>query len=137
MGNCLNNSVSVLSFFLLGIVLSLIFIATVKQRKNELLIYSHGLIIAAAIYVVFAIVYSANSEWLFIEVFGLLFFSWLARVKLKNTIFWLYLGWLIHPLWDILHLFYGHSNHVPDWYIIACISFDWVIAYRVWVLGRK
>ena len=97
--------------------------------------YSNGLVIAAAIYPVFALI-ALDATWFGIEglgvfVYGL--FVWLGR---HVSLYFVAAGWLLHTVWDVgLHL-QGPGAHVaPDWYAISCVSFDVllaaVIAYRI------
>ncbi len=38
-------------------------------------------------------------------------------------------GWALHPIWDAgLHLQGSGATHAPEWYVVACISFDLLIA---------
>ena len=108
-----------------------------RERKA----YSNGLLIAAAIYPFFALL-PFDAAWLGIEALGILVygaFVWLGR---RVSFYFVAAGWLLHVLWDVgLHL-RGPGRHVaPDWYAIACVSFDVllavVIARRVYVWERQ
>jgi hypothetical protein len=50
------------------------------------------------------------------------------------TLAWLAAGWALHPIWDAaLHLQGSGAAHAPEWYVVACISFDLpVAAYIQW-----
>lgn len=92
------------------------------------------LVAAALVYVGFAQRFG-NATWLGIETLSVLIyggFYWLAH---RFSWLWLAVGWLLHPVWDLLHLV-GPGDHLaPDWYTVACIGFDMLIAtyivYRV------
>ena len=103
-----------------------------RERKA----YSNGLLIAAVIYPLFA-VFSVDVVWFGVEMLGVIaygIFVWLGH---RVSFYLVAVGWLLHPIRDVgLHL-YGPGGHiVPDWYAIACVSFDVllavVIAYRVY-----
>ena len=94
-----------------------------------------SLVIAALVYVAFAL-WFGQPLWLLIEAMGLLIyggFYWLAR---QFSWLWLAVGWLLHPLWDVVLHVLGPGQHItPAWYAIACVSFDFAVAiyivYRV------
>lgn len=97
-----------------------------------------GLLVAAAlIYIGFALGANATSGQVLVEVAGLVMFGSFAWLGMTRSQWWLALGWLLHPLWDVgLHLF-GPAKHLaPDWYAHACLTFDLVIggyvAYMTW-----
>ena len=55
----------------------------------------------------------------------MLIYGLFYALALKHGILWLGLGWLLHPLWDLLLHLYGPGHHVvPQWYAWACLSFD-------------
>jgi hypothetical protein len=55
----------------------------------------------------------------------------------RGSPYWLALGYLLHPLWD-----FGVHHIGPGWtfapppYVIACISFDWVVAAYIFIAYR-
>ena len=98
-----------------------------RERKA----YANGLLIAAAIYLIFAL-FPFDATWLGIEALGVAAYGicvWLGR---RVSFYFVAVGWLLHPLWDVaLHL-RGPGRHiVPDWYAIACVSFDILLAVVV------
>lgn len=93
-----------------------------------------GLVVAALLYVVFALIWG-DTAWVLVElligvtIYGAFF--WLAK---RFSALWLAAGWALHTLWDMaLHL-YGIGTHiVPEWYAWACVSFDLAVAaYIYW-----
>ncbi|MFY8274642.1 hypothetical protein AAEU32_11020 [Pseudoalteromonas sp. SSDWG2] len=87
-----------------------------------------GLIIAALIYVFFALLY-ANTTWLVIEFAGVGVCSLLFWLAKRYSIYFLAIGWLLHPVWDVgLHLIVQDGQFAPLWYVYLCISFDVVVA---------
>lgn len=58
----------------------------------------------------------------------------IAVLALQRSSTWLFLGYLLHGGWDLLH----HSrrrpvgtDNVPRWYIPACVVYDWAVAVAV------
>lgn len=113
----------------LGAIFSLGLIVFTRRMNSqwEFLIYSVSLIIAALIYVGFALRGGALA-WITLEVFGLAFFSVLAILGLKVSAWVLVFGWLLHPAWDVLLHLLPDVVFVPHWYPITCVSFDLLLA---------
>jgi len=96
------------------------------------LIWQRGLVIAALIYVVFALV-GQDFEWMKIEILGVLLYGTLAWFAAKKSVLFLSLGWGLHVCWDLFLHPNGHPGFVPSWYPGLCLGFDLVIAgYFVW-----
>lgn len=96
------------------------------------LVWQQGLVIAALIYVGFAIV-GQDFEWVKIELLGVLFYGTLAWLATKKSILFLSLGWGLHVFWDLLLHPNGHPGYVPAWYPGTCLGFDLIIAgYFLW-----
>ncbi len=111
-----------------------IWFATKSHAGRERKAYSNGLLIAAAIYPLFALLWG-DVAWLGVEALGVAVygvFVWLGR---RFSFYLVAVGWLLHPIWDVgLHLL-GPGRHVaPDWYAIACGSFDVLLAL---VIARR
>lgn len=95
--------------------------------------YALGLVVAAVIYVLFAI-FSGAPVWLGIELGGVALFGALAWMGLRFSAAWLAIGWLVHPLWDGgLHLSGPGLGVAPLWYVLACLSFDLLVAAAIFV----
>jgi hypothetical protein len=64
-------------------------------------------------------------------------FGTLGLYGWRGSPYWLALGYLLHPLWD-----FGAHHIGPGWsfapqpYVIACISFDWVVAAYIFIAYR-
>ena len=99
-----------------------------RARKKVL---ANALVIAAAIYVIFALA-SGSGVWTLYELVGVAIFLVFARLGVSRSPSWLALGWALHPLWDAgLHL-HGHgASFAPEWYVVACISFDLLVAAAI------
>jgi len=123
---------------LLGFIIALLlFYFSIKIfPKSYLSIWSSGLIIAAVIYCIFALV-GKNYDWLSIEFLGVLLYSIPALLSRRYSKYWLALGWVLHVLWDVLIHHNGHPGFVPSWYPGLCIGFDLSIAGAILWSIRK
>jgi hypothetical protein len=92
------------------------------------------LILAALVYVGFAL-RLGDWTWLGIELSSVLIYGGFYGLARRFSPLWLALGWLLHPVWDLFHFLGSGHQFAPDWYTIACISFDLAVAtyifYRV------
>ena len=83
-----------------------------------------GLVVAALIYVGFAVVWG-DAQWVLIEALGLPIYGGMAWLGLKRSPIWLGIGWMLHMPWDLFVHYIGPGFHVvPVWYMFACFSFD-------------
>lgn len=90
------------------------------------------LIVAAAFYIVFAARAGAGGAWITAEVVGLLIFGGMGVIGVRGSPWWLVVGWALHPLWDVgLHYFGSGNAFAPEPYVIACVSWDWIVAAYV------
>src|SRR5687767_15687602 len=88
-----------------------------------------GLFAAAGAYFGFAIVGSGSRLWVLIELTQVAVFSLLGLYGWRGSPKWLALGWALHPLWDVgVHYAGPGRHHAPLAYVIACLSFDLVVA---------
>src|SRR6188472_4088669 len=114
-----------------GIVLAVpvVVLARRSAPRDEARIYAAGLVIAALIYVGFAVAGGAEPRWTLIELAGLVPFAALAWLGLRSSLGWLAVGWAAHAAWDtVLHLLAGTPGFVPAWYPVVCIGFDLFMA---------
>ena len=97
------------------------------------------LIAAAAFYVLFASRADAGAAWVSVELLGLALFAALGIAGVRGSPWWLVLGWLLHPVWDLpLHYFGPGHAFAPEPYAIACLAWDWVTAgYLTWRAARE
>jgi hypothetical protein len=87
------------------------------------------LITAAGAYFGFAVLAGVSPLWILVELVGVIVFGVMALLGLRDSAWWLALGWALHPLWDVvLHLWGPGSSFASQPYAIACITFDWVVA---------
>ncbi len=125
-----------------GLIAAAVLYAVRRTREERFKKFFAGsLIIVALIYVGFAGVgistETATSNWLIIELVGVLIYSFFAYAGVKISAWFLAVGWAAHVLWDVL-LHWGESIvFVPDFYPSVCIGFDLVfaayIAYRFYL----
>lgn len=129
-------------YLLLGVVLAIVYIGSARNnpRVPEMQNYTTGLTIAALIYIWFAYANGAG-DWLGLEIVGVVIYGGVAWLGLRYSPLLIGVGWLLHPLWDaVIHPLYT-TEFVPNWYALACISFDLVmgiyIGYRVLSLKNQ
>ena len=116
-------------WLLLGFCLGGAFLAFARAlRGAERRVLALGLFVAAVIYVGFALA-GAEPVWLLVETLGVAAYGTLAWLGLRHSPLWLAAGWALHPAWDVgLHLAGIGTAFAPEWYAIACISFDLLVA---------
>lgn len=126
-------------WFLLGLILAALFMFFARSQgvHRERMILAQGLLIAAIIYVGFAAVWG-NRFWIAVEVGGLLIYGLFAFLALRYTIVWLAVGWAAHPFWDIFLHWMGQGHIIaPEWYVIACLSFDLLVAGYLFICVNR
>lgn len=104
-----------------------------RQRgRGEARTYAAGLVVAALVYVGFALVRGAGLRWTALEVAGLLPFLGFSWLGLRRNPLWLAVGWVAHVGWDVgIHLPSGAPVFVPRWYPLVCIGFDLIVAVAI------
>jgi hypothetical protein len=114
-----------------GILLAIGFVAYADSTRRRF-VYSIGLVVAASLYVLFALLFRGPANWVVTEAAGILFFGGMALAGLWRSPWWLVCGWALHPLWDFgLHFFGPGAGVAPEWYAVSCLSFDLVVACRM------
>ena len=119
----------IVGYLLLGIVLCFPLIYYAHRRPNTArVVFAIGLIVAAAIYLLFAAM-ANRGAWIGVELFGVVAYGAFALLGLRNSMWWLVLGWAMHPIWDIaIHHAGAGAEFTPDWYAWTCVSFDAIVA---------
>ncbi|MFK8054578.1 MAG: DUF6010 family protein [Saprospiraceae bacterium] len=109
---------------------------SIDYSEGDLL--ATGLLVAAAIYVGFAVLWGEDG-WVRFEAVGVAIFSLIAFLARRFGILWIGAGWLLHIGWDYLFHMVGAGSHlVPEWYPPICIGFDLIVGlYIFWVVLRK
>lgn len=101
-----------------------------RRRSSKLRFWALALLVAALIYVGFAVVGSALGlvddppHILGYQGLGVIVYGALGALGMRHPRA-LAAGWALHVLWDLGH---RHAAWVPDWYVAACLSFDLVAA---------
>ncbi len=113
----------------IGAGLGLLLVAWARRRSvsRERRVYAVGLVVAAGLYVAFA-VRSSDPAWIGLEVAGLAAFAFMAWLGYTRSRWWLTVGWLVHVIWDIGLHGGGEPAFVPAWYPLLCAGFDPVVA---------
>jgi hypothetical protein len=93
----------------------------------EAQVWGIALLVAAAIYVGFALLNGADTRWTAIEIAGLAGYGLVALVGIKRWPLLLGPAWLAHSLWAQLLHAGGHPAFVPEWYVPLCLGFDIVV----------
>ena len=87
------------------------------------------LILAAGAYVSFALRRGAGGGWLTLELLGVAIYGALAVLGVRGSRWWLVVGWMLHPLWDIALHFVGPGHaFAPEAYTVSCLSWDLTVA---------
>lgn len=121
---------------LIGAVLgaALVALAEWRGRERAAVVYGVGLVVAAIIYVGFALVGGA-SDWIETEIGGALVFSAVVVLGVRRFPSLLAAGWALHVGWDVfLHIDTG-ADFVPGWYPQLCVGFDLVLAGAIFALA--
>jgi hypothetical protein len=113
---------------LLGAVLGGLFAFAVSTRgpRGEMRVLAYGLVVAALIYPAWLLALAAT-DWLTLELGGVLVFAVLGWFGVRTSPWWLVLGWVGHVGWDAwFHL--DRESMIPSWYPLLCVGFDLAVA---------
>jgi hypothetical protein len=119
---------------LAGLILSLLLarVASRKDARAERAVYAIGLLVAALLYLGFALGGGASGKWVTAEAVGVALYGIAALVGFARWPAVLAAGWAAHVGWDVLlHLDGAGAAYTPAWYPWLCVSFDLVIAGAV------
>ncbi|MBT8448380.1 MAG: hypothetical protein KJO69_01735 [Gammaproteobacteria bacterium] len=90
-------------------------------------VLGRGLIVAASVYVIFAVIWG-DISWIGVEIAGLLIYSAFYLVPSKRIMLWVGTGWLLHILWVLgWHNFGPGAVYSPLWYVFVSSGFNLVI----------
>ncbi|MFQ5349490.1 MAG: DUF6010 family protein [Thermoanaerobaculia bacterium] len=118
----------------IGAVLAMPLVLWADRRRGGRRIYAQGLVVAALIYVVFALAARAGIAPLLLELLGVALFGAVAWQGGRRSALWLAAGWAVHVGWDLLlHPLTG-AGYAPAWYVRACVGFDLMVA--AWIAFR-
>lgn len=105
------------------------YVRSVGRARGKVL--ANGLVIAALIYVGFAL-WRGTAAWIVAELVGVALFAVFAWLGIRRSVAWLAVGWSLHTVWDAaLHLGSTGGAFAPEWYVVACISFDLLLAAMI------
>jgi hypothetical protein len=121
----------------IGVVLGALFLGVARaggaRRGRRML--GLGLVVAALVYVAFALRGGAPGPWLAAELAGTAVFAAVAAVGVRFSGWVLALGWGAHVLWDVLlHLSGTGGAFTPAPYPWMCVGFDLLVAGYVAML---
>lgn len=103
-----------------------------KQKQGEQTLFAIGLLVSALVYPLWGFAGHVTVSWLATEILGVGIYGVFALLGIRYSLWWLALGWAIHPAWDAgLHLLNGAKSFVPIWYVVFCIGFDLVVAASI------
>jgi hypothetical protein len=146
-----SENVTMIGQFLLGgavNALALVVIAFLLSRFTGE-IYGRALLaiflfIAAGAYVGFAVAGGASGLWFLAEIMQAVVIGAMGLLGMRGSPYWLAVAWAAHPLWDVvLHYFGAGHAFAPEFWAIACVSFDLlvaayiVLAYRFGLVGSS
>ena len=120
----------------LGAALALPYVAYGRTRLRPAVTFATGLIVAAALYVVFAL-FAGDWHSVVVELGGVLLFAAIALGGLRWKPHVLAIGWVAHVGWDLLLHPVQHSGYAPWWYAALCVGFDLFVAGWIASLWRR
>ena len=126
-------------WFCLGVALAAPLLVVAERVKLNLMTHLMGLslVTAAIIYIGFALVWG-DTPWLFIELSGVVVYGLFYFLAVRFSAIWLSLGWLLHPIWDVVLHLNGPGLHIaPEWYAVAYLSFDIAVAAYIFIRLRN
>lgn len=112
----------------LGALLALPYVWYARKSRG---MFAVGLIVAAAIYIVFAL-FAANLRHAAVGLGGVVLFAAIAAGGLRWSRYLLAFGWLAHAGWDL-----RYADYAPWWYPALCIGFDILVAAFIAVDGKR
>lgn len=119
------------------IALTCIFIVQRIYPKKDHAFWRIGLIMAALVYVGFAL-FGGYTNYLPLELGGVVLYGLFAFLSKKHTLYWLALGWGLHIAWDVFLHGGASTPFVPHWYPGLCIGFDIAIAlYLIYLISKR
>ena len=103
------------------------------RRENR--VYAAGLVVAALIYVLLALVGGTSGREVGVELVGLALFGAVALIGMRFPLA-IGLGWLGHVLWDVV-LHRPPEAWVPEWYPALCLGFDVAVGLYVSLISWR
>lgn len=109
-----------------GVALAVPYVLFARRAR----VFGVGLMVAAVVYVGFAVAGGTGREVL-TEAIGVVVFATLTVLGIRRSGYFLALGWAAHVGWDVLLHPMNASSYVPWWYPAMCIGFDLVVAAAI------
>ena len=119
---------------LAGVVLALgtVFLTRKLRPEAAFRVLAIGLVVAAFVYVAFAVAGQAGAWWIGVELLGVALYGTLAWLGFRRWPLVLGWGWVAHAAWDLaLHLGGAGAAFTPAWYPWLCLGFDVPIGVAV------
>ena len=120
---------------MLGAILAVPYVWLAVRSRRPVAVFAIGMVVAAAIYVVFALV-AGDSRTVFIELGGVALIAIVAAAGLRWSAHLVAVGWLGHVAWDLLLHPVLDNSHAPWWYPALCLGFDLFVAGSIVVWAR-
>ncbi|HVN92368.1 MAG TPA: hypothetical protein VMT38_01665 [Terracidiphilus sp.] len=122
---------------LFGALVGAVFLLIARARgwRGELALYATGLVVAALIYVSFALFRSGLTH-LTLEAAGLVGYSLAAAAGLRRWPALLGSAWIAHGAWDLFVPAHAQA-YVPAWYPAWCAGLDWLVGAYIVVKSRS
>jgi hypothetical protein len=109
-----------------GAILTLVAIAIPRFTRH---ILAAVLVVAALLYVRFALVAHTGAAWVAVELIGVGIYGYAAVRGFRGSAWWLVAGWALHPIWDVaLHYAGPGRGFAPEWYTTSCLTYDLMVA---------
>jgi|SRR5688572_7234824 len=122
-----------------GAVLSLIAFLLSRFTKDVVgrTVLATVLFAAAGAYFGFAVIAPVSPVWWLIELLQCIAFGTLGLLGWRGSAKWLLIGWALHPVWDFAMHYVGPGRGVgPEFYSVACLTFDWAVAAYIFMRYR-
>lgn len=114
-----------------GLGSALVWWARPREWKRARRPLAMGLVVAALVYVAFAVLAGEAADILR-AIIGVAIFAGFAALGARFDPWWLAAGWALHVLWDgALH--WTVPQVAPGWYAFLCFGFDLVVAGAILV----
>jgi hypothetical protein len=120
------NATTLLTGAALGAIFTAVAYAFHRHTRRMLV---RGLVVAALVYVAFAVRAQPSPAWLGAELVGVGLYGAVAARGLRGSAWWLVAGWALHPIWDVAIHYVGPGRvFAPETYAAACLTWDLAVA---------
>jgi hypothetical protein len=101
-------------------------------RWGAKLVVGYALIVASIWYLPLGISAGRPLSWIAVETLGIAVYVIVAFLGMRGSSWWLGLGWVTHPLWNIVlhHLGLG-AGVEPYWLTVSSSGFDVMVAAMI------